>query len=59
MLQRAEVHLISHHRDVEERSREQFPGQNAGLMNVQAARPRENDRGLELMPTVLLRLRSK
>ncbi len=44
MLQRAEVHLISHHRNVEQRSWQQFPGQNTSLMNVQAARPRKNNR---------------
>src|SRR6266850_6735197 len=32
MLERAEVRLISDHRDVEERSGQQFPGQNSGLM---------------------------
>src|ERR1700687_6456563 len=31
MLQGAEVHLISHHRDVEERSRKQFPGPHTSL----------------------------
>ena len=44
VLQSAEVRLISHHRDIKERSRKQFPGQNTSLMNVQAARPRENNR---------------
>src|SRR5260370_7890841 len=44
MLQRAEIYLIGNHRDVEQRSRQQFTRKNASLMQVQAARAREEDR---------------
>src|SRR5258707_3320374 len=36
--QRAEVHLISQHRDVQERSREQFPKQYAGPASTRSTR---------------------
>src|SRR5882672_12010394 len=42
MLERGKIHLISNHRHVEKRCRKQFTWENAGLMNVQPARPREN-----------------
>src|SRR5436309_15814508 len=45
MLQGAEVHLVSHHGDVEQSGRKQFPWQNTGLMQMQSAGKRENDRG--------------
>src|SRR5438128_12008071 len=36
------------HRDVEERSRYEFPRKDARLMDVQAARPREDDRAARI-----------
>src|SRR5216684_1969197 len=44
MLQRAEIYLIGNHRDVEQRSRQQYTRKNASLMQVQAARACEEDR---------------
>src|SRR5260370_35181381 len=43
MFQRAEVHPVSHHRDVEKGSWEQFARQNARLVQMQSAGPRENN----------------
>ena len=48
MLQRAEVHLISHHCDIEQRSRKQFSGQNSRLVQVQSAGPREDNGGTRI-----------
>src|SRR5260370_38430004 len=56
MLQRAEVHLISHHCDVEKRGREQFAGQNSSLVQVQSAGPRENKGGTGIGPDTLVPL---
>ena len=44
VLQRVEIHLVRDHRHVKQRSGQKFARQNAGLMQVQTAWPRENHR---------------
>ena len=44
MFERVVIHLKRHHRHIKKRSRQQFPIQNARLMQMQPSRPRKNHR---------------
>src|SRR5260370_41389322 len=59
MLQRVEVHLVSHHSDVEQRSGKQFSGQNTCLVQMQSSWPRKYDRAARIDANGLVALAVK